>query len=77
MSCKFDAGSNNSYSFTGSNVHSTSIYLRKHWLILYKYPLIYSNSYTCIHNISDMQNIHRQKKTFNKDNLNDNYNHNV
>jgi len=24
-----------------------------------------------------MQNIHRQKKTFNKDNLNDNYNHNV
>ena len=45
--------------------------------LFYKYPLIYSNSYTCIHNISDMQNIHRQKKTFNKDNLNDNYNHNV
>ena len=30
MPCKLDAGSNNSYSFTGPNVHSTSIYLGKH-----------------------------------------------
>jgi hypothetical protein len=30
MSCKLDAGSSNSYSFTGPNVHSTSIYLEKH-----------------------------------------------
>ena len=27
MSCKLDAGSSNLYSFTGPNVHSTSIYL--------------------------------------------------
>jgi hypothetical protein len=27
MSCKLDAGSSNSYFFTGLNVHSTSIYL--------------------------------------------------
>jgi len=32
MSCKLDAGSSNSYSFNGPNVHSTSIYLGKHWL---------------------------------------------
>ena len=31
MSYKLDAGSSNSYSFTGPNVHSTSIYLGKHW----------------------------------------------
>jgi hypothetical protein len=31
MSCKLDAGSSNLHSFTGLNVHSTSIYLRKHW----------------------------------------------
>jgi hypothetical protein len=30
MSCKLDAGSSNSYSFTGPNVHSTSIYRGKH-----------------------------------------------
>ena len=30
MPCKFDAGSSNLCSFTGQNVHSISIYLRKH-----------------------------------------------
>jgi hypothetical protein len=30
ISCKLDGGSSHSYSFTGLNVHSTSIYLGKH-----------------------------------------------
>ena len=33
-SCKLDAGSSNSYSFTGPNVQSTSIYLGKYCSIL-------------------------------------------
>ena len=32
ISCKLDAGSSNSYPFTGPNVHSNSIYLGKHWI---------------------------------------------
>ena len=34
MSCKLDAGSSNSYSFTGPNVHSTSIYLGKFYTVI-------------------------------------------
>jgi hypothetical protein len=33
MSCKLDAWTSNSYSFTGPNVHSISVFLWKHWYV--------------------------------------------
>ena len=45
MSCKLDARSSNSYSFTGLNVHSSSIYHGEHWYWSFEYwhicPLTY------------------------------------
>ena len=35
MSCKLDDRSSNLYSFTGPNVHSTSIYFGKHYWAIY------------------------------------------
>jgi hypothetical protein len=39
MSCKLDARTSNSYSFIGPNVHSTSIYIGKHCMMLFLFRI--------------------------------------